>query len=107
MAPEKTASMVYFTRYKFLNDNSVTIVIYFKYCAEVCFREVILVSGPLSNVRYYAITKIRVDFQVCGSPHFQSFWCFINEPVTDEDPTLYVQHCIFRFSHISYLAISG
>ena len=80
MAAEEIAGMDYFTRCKFLNDNPVTVVRRFQYRVEVFFREVILISGLLSNLKYYAI---RVEFQVRGSPHIHSFLWVINEPVID------------------------
>ena len=89
MAAVEIASMDYFTRCKFLNDNPVTVVRHFQYRVEVFFREVILISDPLSNVKYYAI---RVEFQVRGSPHIHSFLWVINEPATDQDPALYVEY---------------
>ena len=70
MAAEEIAGMNYFTRCKFLNDNPVTVLRHFQYRVEVFFREVILISGPLSNVKYYAV---RVDFRIRGSPHIHSF----------------------------------
>ena len=89
MAAEKIAGMDSFTRCKFLNDNPVTVVRYFQYWVEVFFREVILISGPLSNVRYYTI---RVEFQVRQSPHIHSFLWVIKEPAIDQDPALYVEY---------------
>ena len=70
MAAEEIAGMDYFTRCKFLNDNPVAVVRHFQYRVEVFFIEVILISDPLSNVKYYAI---RVEFQVRGSLHIHSF----------------------------------
>ena len=49
----------------------------------------ILISGTLSDVKYYAV---RVSFQVQGSPHVQSFLRVLNEPVTDEDQAFYVHY---------------
>ena len=85
MATEEIAGMDYFTRCKFLNDNPVTVVRRFQYRVEVFFRELILISGLLSNLKYYAI---RVEFQVRGSPHIHSFLWVINEPVIDQVPAL-------------------
>ena len=64
---------IYFHRCKILNSNPVTVVRHFQYQLEVFFREIVLISsGPLSNVKYYAI---GVEFQVKASPHIHSFLC--------------------------------
>ena len=89
MAAEEIASMDYFTRCQFLNDNPVAVVRHFQYRVEVFFREVILISDPLSNVKYYTI---RAEFQVGGSPHIHSFLWVTNEPAIDQDPALYVEY---------------
>ena len=39
-------------------------------------------SGPLSNVKYYAI---RVGFQVTGSPHIHSFLWVLNPPNIEDN----------------------
>ena len=39
-------------------------------------------NGPLGRVKYYAI---RVEFQVCGSPHIHFFLWILNAPVLNKD----------------------
>ena len=59
---EQISLLDYFQRCKILNSNPVTVVRHFQYRVEVFFWETVLISsGPLSNVKYYAI---RVEFQV-------------------------------------------
>ena len=89
MTAEEIKAMDYFKRCKFLNDNPVTVLRHFEHRVEVFFREVILISGPLSNVNYYAI---RVEFQVRGSPHVHSCLWVHNSPTIDGDQDLYVKY---------------
>ena len=46
------------------------------------FFKVIVVDGPLSKVKYYAI---RVEFQVRGSPHIHSLLQIINSPILSKE----------------------
>ena len=48
---------------------------------EVFFQEIII-DAPLGKTKYYAI---RVEFQVCGSPHVHSFLWVVNAPVLNSD----------------------
>ena len=82
-AAEEIASVDYFTRCKFINHKPVTAIKYFQYRVKIFLRAVILISGPPSNGKYYAI---RVDLQFCGSPHVHSFRWVVNAPGIDKDP---------------------
>ena len=56
---------------------------------EVFFREIILIlSRPLSNVKYYAI---QAEFQIRGSPHIHSFLWVLNPPNIEGNIDIYKQ----------------
>ena len=55
-----------------------------QYRVEVFFKTIIL-DGPLGKTTYYAI---RVEFQVCGSPHIHSFLWILNAPVLTKETKL-------------------
>ena len=61
--------MDFFDRFSFLNLNPVLLARHFQYRVEVFFQ-VIVLNGQLGKVKYHAI---RVEFQVCDSPHIHSF----------------------------------
>ena len=66
--------MDYFERCGYLNFNSVLMARQFQYIVEAFFQAIVL-NGPLGRVNYYAI---KVEFQVCGSPHIYSFLSILN-----------------------------
>ena len=41
------------------------------------FFKVLIIDGPLGISKYYAI---RVEFQICGTPHIHYFKWVINAP---------------------------
>ena len=56
--------------------NPVLVARHFLFRVEVFYKEIIL-DGPLGKTNYYVI---RVEFQVCGSPHIHSFIWIANSP---------------------------
>ena len=73
--------MDFFDRFSFLNLNPVLLARHFQYRVEVFFQ-VIVLNGQLGKVKYHAI---RVEFQVCDSPHIHSFLQILNPPVLSKD----------------------
>ena len=71
------SDLSYHERCSILNNNSVMAARHFQYRVEGFFFELILIDGPLSKSKYYAI---RVKFQVGGSPHIHSFIWIIGAP---------------------------
>ena len=61
--------------------NPVVLARHFQYRVEVFFK-VIIIDGPLGKVKYHAV---RVEFQVRGSPHINSFLWVLNAPILTKD----------------------
>ena len=70
------STMSYQERCDTLNKNPLLVVRHFQYRVEVFFK-VIVLNGPLSKTRYYAI---RLEFQARGGPHINSFIWILNAP---------------------------
>ena len=64
---EDIQNMDFFTRCSY--SNPVSLARHFQYIVETFFQ-VIVLDGPLGKMKYHAI---RIEFQVCGSPHAHSF----------------------------------
>ena len=74
ISDEDINQMSYLDRCDTLNKNTVLVVKHFQYRVEILFKTIIL-NGPFGKTNYYAI---RVEFQVRGSPHVQSFKWILN-----------------------------
>ena len=61
--------MDFFRGCAYLNQNPVFLARHFQYRVEVLFK-VIVIDGPLGKFKYHAI---RIEFQVHGSTHVNSF----------------------------------
>ena len=81
LSSERISSMGYFERCSYLNFNPVLLARQYQYRVEAFFQTILL-NGPLGRVKYYAI---RVEFQVCGSPHIHFFLWILNAPVLNKD----------------------
>lgn len=78
-AAEEIASVDYFTRCRFINHKPVTAIRYFQYRVKIFLRAVILISGPPSNGKYYAI-------------HLMSFGGWLMHQVLMKIPDSFVQN---------------
>ena len=74
-------NMDFFDRCRYLNLNPVVLAQHFQYRVEVFFK-CIIVDGPLGKVKYHGI---RVEFQIRGSPHINSFLWVPGGPVLTKD----------------------
>ena len=88
LSEENLKNLSYQDRCRLLNSNPVLVAEYFYYQVEVFFKEII-VDGPLGKTKYYAI---RLEFQVCDSPHAHYFLWVFNAPVLtlNIDQILYI-----------------
>ena len=69
LTQEEVDHLDLFTRCAYLNQNPVLLAKHFQHRVEM-FLKVIVIDGPLGKLKYHAI---RIEFQVCGSPHVHSF----------------------------------
>ena len=76
IADKDTERLSYYERRDTLNKNPVLVARHFQYRVKMYFK-VIVRDGPLGKTQYYVI---RVEFQVKGSPHIQSFIWTLNAP---------------------------
>jgi len=76
ISEEEISNLNYYQRTEILNSNPVLLARHFQYRVETFFK-IIVVNGPLGEVKYYAI---RVEFQVRGSPHIHSLLWVRNAP---------------------------
>ena len=65
LTQEEIDHMDFFTRCAYPNQNPVLLARHFQYRVDMFFKFVVI-DGPLRKVKYHAI---RIEFQVCGSPH--------------------------------------
>lgn len=65
--------MLFFERCTYLNLNPVLLACYFQYWVEIFFKAI---HGPLGKVKYHTL---RVESQVCRSPHVYSFSWIIDD----------------------------
>ena len=73
--------MDFFERCRYLNLNPVVLARHFQYRVEVFFK-VIIIDDPLGKVKYHAV---RVEFQVRGSPHINSFLWVLDAQILTKD----------------------
>ena len=67
---EYLESMNYFEKCELLNRSPLLLAHHFQHRVEIFFKEILLIpSSTIGKVTYYAI---RIEFQVCGSPHVHS-----------------------------------
>ena len=76
IADKDTERLPYHERRDTLNKNLVLVAKHFQYKVKRFFK-VIVPDGPLEKTQYCVI---RVEFQVRGSPHIQSFIWILNAP---------------------------
>ena len=91
LSEENLKNLSYQDRCRLLNSNPVLVAEYFYYQVEVFFKEII-VDGPLGKTKYYAI---RLEFQVCDSPHAHYFLWVFNAPVL----TLNIDQILYMHSY--------
>ena len=70
-------NLTYHERCCLLYSNRVFVARHFQYRLQVFLKEIV-VDDPLGKTKCYSI---RVEFQVCGSPHVHCFLCVPNAPV--------------------------
>ena len=81
LTDEEIRNLTYQQRTKLLNDNPVLVARHFQYKEQVFFKEIVL-DGPLSKTKYYAL---RIEFQERGSPHVHAFVWILDAPrISDE-----------------------
>ena len=97
LSEENIKNLSYQDRCRLLNSNQVLVTKHSQYGVKVFFNEII-VDGPLGKTKYYAI---RVEFQVCGSPHAHCFLWVVNAPVltsnNKEEYAAFVDQIIHAF----------
>ena len=80
-----------------LNSNLVFVARHCQYRVEIFFKEIVI-DGSLWKTKYYAV---RVEFQVCGSPHMDCFLWVVYAPVltskNEEDYVAFVDQVVHAF----------